>query len=132
MNRSYWKSAWIILCTFIVIGVLAGCGEKEETPEIVGAWKAVLIEVSGVAVDMEQYSEQLGISTDDIKMDINVQEDNTFSFDFLGQKTDGTWEETDGKYILISEGQKQKALITDGKLTFEEETTGAKVTFKKK
>lgn len=133
MSKICKKVVVIALFTFMVMGVLAGCGDKKEkTSEIVGTWKAASIEAAGVSVDFAQYAEQLGQEVDSVKMDMEVKEDKTFSMDLMGQTADGTWEEKDGKYILTSEGEDQEVTITDGKLVFLVEEADMKITFEKK
>lgn len=133
MNKICKKVVVIALFASMVMGVLAGCGDKKEkTSEIVGTWKAASVEAAGVSVDFAQYAEQLGQEADSIKMEMEVKEDKTFSMDMMGQTADGTWEEKDGKYILTSEGVDQEVTITDGKMVFAVEEADMKVTFEKK
>lgn len=137
MNKICKKLVVMVLAVCMVMGVLAGCGNgsegsKEKTPDIVGTWKASTVEAAGVTVDFNKYAEQLGQDAESIKTDMEIKEDKTFSMDMMGQTTEGTWEEKNGKYILTVDGLDQEVSITDGKLVFEEKTANIKLTFEKK
>lgn len=131
MNKRIKKVVLMMIAAVMMMAVLSACGEKEVSSEIVGTWKAAMVEASGISVDIAQYAEQMGQSVDTIKMEIVVKEDKTFSMDMMGQKSDGTWEERDGGYVLTAGGTDQEVAITDGKLVFDEPTMNIKVTFEK-
>lgn len=132
MNKISKKLVMTVMAVLLMAAAVAGCSKKESEPEIVGTWKASTVETAGVSVDFDKYAEQLGQSADSLKMDMEVKKDKTFSMNMMGQKTEGTWEEKDGKYILTASGQDQEVSIKDGKMIFEEKTTNVKVTFEKK
>lgn len=127
------KVVMVMMVAVMAMAALAGCGgKKDSTPEIVGTWKVSAVETAGVSVNFAKYAEQLGQDADTIVMELTAKEDKTFTMDIMGQKSDGTWEEKDGKFVLTMDGQNQEITIKDGKLTFSEEATGIIMTFEKK
>ena len=132
--KKVWKKIVVAaLSALTVMGAVTGCqSAKDKTPEIVGSWKASMVETSGITVDFAEYAKQLGQDAETLKMDMEVREDKTFSMDMMSQKAEGTWEEKDGKYILTSDGEDQEVSTTEGKLVFEEKEADVKITFKKK
>lgn len=127
------KVVVVLMVAVMAMAALAGCGgKKDSTPEIVGTWKVSAVETAGVSVDFAEYAKQLGQDADTIVMELTAKEDKTLSMDIMGQKSDGTWAEKDGKFVLTLEGEDQEVTIKDGKMTFSEESTGIKMTFEKK
>lgn len=127
------KAVVVMMMAVMVMAAMAGCGKKKDsTPEIVGTWKVSAVETAGVSVDFAKYAEQLGQDADSLVMELTAKEDKTLSMNIMGQESEGTWEEKDGKYVLTMDGQDQEVAIKDGKLTFSEESTGVTMTFEKK
>ncbi|MDD3139645.1 MAG: lipocalin family protein [Lachnospiraceae bacterium] len=130
--KKFRKVVVVVMVAMMAMAALAGCGGKDSTPEIVGTWSVSELEASGVSISVEEYAKQLGQGEDAIKMDLTCKEDKSFSMDMAGVKTEGTWKEKDGKFVLTVDGEDQEVSITDGKLVLEEATSGMKMTMKKK
>lgn len=117
-----------MMIVITMIMALAACGKNGDgQSEIIGIWKAASVETSGVSVDFAQFAKQMGV---DVNMTIEFKADNTVTMDMIGTKTEGTWAQKEGKYIVTSSGADQEYLLQDGKVIVEEEAMG-KVTFEK-
>lgn len=131
--KKFKKVVMVVMVAMMAMAALAGCGgKKDSTPEIVGTWSVSELEASGVSISLEEYAKQLGQGADAIKMDLTCKEDKSLSMDMAGVKTEGTWEEKDGKFVITLSGKDQEVSITDGKLVFEDAASGMKMTMKKK
>lgn len=126
------KITFVVFAMVMAMALITGCGDKKDSAsEIVGTWKVSSVETAGVSVDFEEYAKSLGQSADSVVMEIEVKEDNTFSINIMGQKTDGTWEEKNDKYIMTLGGADQEITIKDGKMSFEEKASGTIMNFEK-
>lgn len=124
------KSIISVLMLLVMVFTLVGC---KKTPAIVGAWTGKSIETAGITMDMEKFAEQLGEAGANFKVTMDVKEDNTFSIDFGGETSQGTWKENGEKYTLTVDGSDQDVTIEDGQLVFEmtEENQTVKLIFAK-
>ena len=110
---------------------LAACSDTG----ITGTWKfhKASGKVSGMEINYEvgtEITEGVKITEEFIVLTIN--EDNTFEMKsaMMGDEAQkGTWEEKDGKYYLIVEGESIEMTLSGSTLTFEQE--GMKLELKK-
>ena len=128
------KKVLAALVSALAIVALCVCMAACST-SITGTWKFHKASgtVSGMEINYEVGKEIAGgvkITEEFIVLTIN--DDNTYEMKsaMMGDETQkGTWEEKDGKYYLIVEGQSVEMTVSGSTLTFEQE--GMKLELKK-
>ena len=100
-----------VLCT-----LFAACGSNP-----VGTWKfkPMTGESGGVAVDYNAGDKMNGISLTENFCVMEIMEDKTLIATFLGETTNGTWEEKDGKLFFTFNGVVNEAYISGNTIEFE-------------
>ena len=80
MKKNVWaKMLSLVLVLTCVIG-LAACG-KEGGSSAAGTYKLQTIDMGGISMDMEQLATTLGVSEDDMKVELVLKEDGSFTLD---------------------------------------------------
>lgn len=110
-----------VLAVAILVFVLIGCGGSGGS-DYVGNWELTKAEYDGTEID----AKEMGFSAS-----VEIKEDGKATFVFDSDKTEGTWEEKDGK-VLLTEGESDplEAELEDGNLVIEQD--GGKMIFEKK
>lgn len=101
-----------ILCVVAVVAMvfaLVSCGGSDS--KYVGKWKLTKANYAGI----EMSADQLGM-----KAVLDVKGNGKLTFEFEGEKGEGTWEEKDGKLIIndektgeITAEMKDKAIVLE-------------------
>lgn len=132
------KHISILMLAVMMVMILAGCGggaDKSDAP-VVGDWKMTIVEAMGQTANIEEYATMTGMSADDVKMNLSIKGDGTFTIDagsiFGGASGEGKWDYKEPTLTLDYEG-KTTCEYKDGKLvmSLEEGGQSVSVTFEK-
>lgn len=131
------KHISILMLAVMMVMVLAGCGgaSKSDAP-VVGEWKITTVEAMGQTANIEEYATTLGMSAEDVKMNLSIKEDGTFTIEagsiFGNESGEGKWSYKEPTLTLDYEG-KTTCEYKDGKLvmSLEEGGQSVSVTFEK-
>lgn len=131
------KHISILMLAVMMVMVLAGCGgaSKSDAP-VVGDWKLTTVEAMGQTANVEEYATLTGMSADDVKMELSIKDDGTFTIEagsvFGGESGKGKWDYKEPTLTLDYEG-KTTCEYKDGKLvmSLEEGGQSVSVTFEK-
>lgn len=131
------KHISILMLAVMMVMVLAGCGgaSKSDAP-VVGDWKLTTVEAMGQTANVEEYATLTGMSADDVKMELSIKDDGTFTIEagsvFGGESGEGKWDYKEPTLTLDYEG-KTTCEYKDGKLvmSLEEGGQSVSVTFEK-
>ena len=118
------KKLFLVVVVMLMTFGFAACGDNSEgVINMSGVWKLETIEQDGEVTNITEY-ESLGLSGT-----LTLNEDMSFSFDLLGDVSEGTWKakSADSMSMTISGSGSLKGDVVDGKLVMED--SGAKLVF---
>ncbi|MBD5632154.1 MAG: hypothetical protein HDP34_02865 [Clostridia bacterium] len=133
------KKVFAGLVSALAVAMLCVCLSACAT-SFTGTWKfaEMYVNYGGVEQTVEVGKEYQGAKISEDAMILEINEDNTFAIkgslaEMMGGEESGTWEETDGKYYLVSDGEKVEVTLSGNKLIMENNASGItiKMTFKK-
>jgi len=101
---------------------------------IVGTYKfrSMSMKQGGVSVDIKAGESYMGVTVTEDAYKLTVKDDNTFELKInMGTEItqNGTWEQKDGKYYFITNGESEEVTLSGNTLVLEQQ--GIKLTFKK-
>lgn len=109
-------SVMMVLC-------LSGCGKSA----VVGNWSLAGGESEGVKIDTAALKESLGLELD---MSFEFKQDGTFTGVFMGESSEGTWQEAEGKITATIDGESIECSIVENQLHMDMD--GSTLIFEKK
>lgn len=109
--------------------MFTGCGKKSDSKTVVGEWECTHIKMSGMDMDVKEFSETLGT---EFEMSLDFDEDGTVTITANGEEEQTEKYNKDSDILADEDGTVLKYDKASDTVVLTEDESGMEVTFKRK